>query len=152
MRVEPTSWWIECQSTNHWWATSSAAYSPDMSPIEHVWDMVGRCLARNPRPTVTKDELWVRIQTIWNALPQTGIQNLFDSMPRRVAALIAVRGGYTKYWFRSLVIDCLLWKFNHLFVLLPLNCVLNFIYLWQFLHGVAFFTNMSLNCFIFHVF
>ena len=73
------------------------AYSPDMSLIEHVWDFVGRRLARDPRPVASADELWVRIQTIWNALPQADIQNLFDSMPRRVAALIAARGGYTKY-------------------------------------------------------
>ncbi|XP_042896442.2 transposable element Tcb1 transposase [Parasteatoda tepidariorum] len=72
-------------------------YSPVMSQIEHVWDFVGRRLAHDPRPVASTDELWVRIQAIWNALPQTDIQNLFDSMPRRVAALIAARGGYTKY-------------------------------------------------------
>ncbi|GFX97626.1 transposable element Tcb2 transposase [Trichonephila clavipes] len=33
------------------------AYSPDMSPIEHVWYLVGRCLARDPRPAASKDEL-----------------------------------------------------------------------------------------------
>ena len=73
------------------------AYSPDMSPIEHVWDMVGRRLALNPRPTASKDKLWVRIQRIWNSLTQTDIQHLFDSMPRRIEALIAARGGHTKY-------------------------------------------------------
>ncbi|GFU38060.1 transposable element Tcb2 transposase [Trichonephila clavipes] len=26
------------------------AYSPDISPMEHVWDFVGRHLARDPRP------------------------------------------------------------------------------------------------------
>ncbi|GFX92860.1 transposable element Tcb2 transposase [Trichonephila clavipes] len=73
------------------------AYSPDMSPIEHVCDIVGRRLARDLRPVASTDELWLRIQTIWNTLPQTDIQNLFNSMPRRVAALIATRGGHTKY-------------------------------------------------------
>ncbi|GFV32717.1 hypothetical protein TNCV_3890751 [Trichonephila clavipes] len=72
------------------------AYSPDMSPIEHVWDFVGRRLARNPRPSFSKDELFLRIQATWNSLSQADIQNLFDSMPRRIATLIAVRGGYTK--------------------------------------------------------
>ncbi|GFY35393.1 hypothetical protein TNCV_194861 [Trichonephila clavipes] len=72
------------------------AYSPDMSPTEHVWDLVGRRLARDPRPAVSKDEPLLRIQRIWNSLPQAGIQNLFDSMPRCIAALIAARGGYTK--------------------------------------------------------
>ncbi|GFX11155.1 transposable element Tcb2 transposase [Trichonephila clavipes] len=73
------------------------AYSQDMSPIEHVWDIVGWRLAHDLRPVASTDELWLRIQTIWNTLPQADIQNLFNSMPRRVAALIAARGGHTKY-------------------------------------------------------
>ncbi|GFV40513.1 transposable element Tcb1 transposase [Trichonephila clavipes] len=68
-----------------------------MSPIEHEWDIVGRRIARDLRPVASTDELWLRIQTIWNTLPQTDIQNLFNSMPRRVAALIAACGGHTKY-------------------------------------------------------
>ncbi|GFV62396.1 transposable element Tcb1 transposase [Trichonephila clavipes] len=73
------------------------AYSPDMSPIGHEWDIVGRCIARDLRPVASTDKLWLRIQTIWNTLPQTDIKNLLNSMPRRVAALIAARGGHTKY-------------------------------------------------------
>ncbi|GFS48006.1 transposable element Tcb1 transposase [Trichonephila clavipes] len=73
------------------------AYSPDMSHIEHVWDLVGRRLASDPRPAGSKDELLLRIQAIWNSLPQADIQNLFDSVPRRIVALISARGGYTKY-------------------------------------------------------
>ncbi|GFW39800.1 transposable element Tcb1 transposase [Trichonephila clavipes] len=72
-------------------------YSPDMSPIEHVRDLVGRYLTRYSRSAASKVELLLRIQAIWNSLPQADIQNLFDSMPHRIAALIAVRGGYTKY-------------------------------------------------------
>ncbi|GFV10633.1 transposable element Tcb1 transposase [Trichonephila clavipes] len=66
-------------------------------PIEHVWDLIGQCLARDPRSTASKDELLLRIQAIYNSLPQAVIQNLFDSMPRPIAALIAARGGYTKH-------------------------------------------------------
>ncbi|GFX65776.1 hypothetical protein TNCV_2043101 [Trichonephila clavipes] len=68
-----------------------------MSPIEHMWDLVGRRLARDLRPAASKDELLLPIQAIWNSLPQADIQNLFDSMPRRIAALIAEGGGCTKY-------------------------------------------------------
>ena len=96
--------------------------------ICHRLNMCGFSLvARDPSPVASAEKLWVRIQKIWNALPQAGIQNLFDSMPRRLAALIAARDGYTKYSFRSLAIVCLLSKFNHLFVRLPHNCVLGFI-------------------------
>ncbi|GFX52479.1 nitric oxide synthase [Trichonephila clavipes] len=38
------------------------AYSPDMSPIEHMWYLVGRRLARDPRPAASKDKLLLRIQ------------------------------------------------------------------------------------------
>ncbi|GFT21157.1 transposable element Tcb2 transposase [Trichonephila clavipes] len=61
------------------------AYSPDRSPILHVWDLVGRRLARDLRPAASKDELLLCIQAMWNSLPQAGIQNLFHSMPRRIA-------------------------------------------------------------------
>ncbi|GFX90297.1 transposable element Tcb2 transposase [Trichonephila clavipes] len=63
-------------------------YHPELwSLIEHVWDFVGRRLGRDP--AASKDELLLHIQAIWNSLPQADIQNLFDSMPRRIAALIA---------------------------------------------------------------
>ncbi|GFW42389.1 transposable element Tcb2 transposase [Trichonephila clavipes] len=73
------------------------AYSPVMSPIEPVCDVIGRHLARDPRPAASKDELLLRIQAIWNSHPQEDIQYLFDSMPRRIAALMRVHGCYTKY-------------------------------------------------------
>ncbi|KFM73435.1 Transposable element Tcb2 transposase, partial [Stegodyphus mimosarum] len=72
------------------------ACSPDMSPIEHVWDVIGRRLARDPRPVASADELWVRVQTIWNALPQSDIQTLFDSMPR--PACLSRRADAIKNW------------------------------------------------------
>ncbi|GFU72079.1 hypothetical protein TNCV_2976641 [Trichonephila clavipes] len=37
------------------------AHSPDMSSIEQVWDLVGRRLARVPRPAASKDELLLHI-------------------------------------------------------------------------------------------
>ncbi|PRD30714.1 UNVERIFIED_CONTAM: Transposable element Tcb2 transposase [Trichonephila clavipes] len=61
------------------------ACSPDMSPFEHVWDLVGQCLARDQRPAASKDEPLLRIQAVWNSLPQADIRNLFDSMPRHGA-------------------------------------------------------------------
>ncbi|GFS63050.1 transposable element Tcb2 transposase [Trichonephila clavipes] len=57
----------------------------------------GRRLARDLRPAASKDELLLRMQAIWNSLPQADIQNLFDSIPPRIATLFAARVGYTKY-------------------------------------------------------
>ena len=57
----------------------SPAYSPDLLPIEHVWDLIGRRLACDPRPAASKYELWLLKQTMWNSLPQADIQKLFTA-------------------------------------------------------------------------
>ncbi|UYV80607.1 hypothetical protein LAZ67_19000941 [Cordylochernes scorpioides] len=71
-------------------------YSPDLSPIEHVWDIIGRRLHALPQPR-SEDELWQMVEREWRAIPQDVIRTLIDSLPRRVAACIAVRGGPTCY-------------------------------------------------------
>ncbi|UYV76267.1 hypothetical protein LAZ67_13003215 [Cordylochernes scorpioides] len=67
-------------------------YSPDLSPIEHVWDIIGRRLHALPQPR-SEDELWQMVEKEWRAIPQDAIRTLIDSLARRVAACIAVRGG-----------------------------------------------------------
>ncbi|GFW34688.1 transposable element Tcb2 transposase [Trichonephila clavipes] len=37
------------------------AYSPDMSPIEPVWDLVDRRLTHDPDPAASKDKLLLRL-------------------------------------------------------------------------------------------
>ncbi|UYV63899.1 hypothetical protein LAZ67_2005919 [Cordylochernes scorpioides] len=69
-------------------------YSPDLSPIEHVWDIIGRRLHALPQPC-SEDELWKMVEREWRAIPRDAIHTLIDSLLRRVAACIAVRG---KLW------------------------------------------------------
>ncbi|UYV71889.1 K02A2.6-like, partial [Cordylochernes scorpioides] len=64
----------------------------DLSPIEHVWDIIGRRLHALPQPR-SEDELWQMVEREWRAIPQDAIRTLIDSLPRRVAACIAVRGA-----------------------------------------------------------
>ncbi|GFU97160.1 transposable element Tc3 transposase [Trichonephila clavipes] len=46
------------------------ARSPDLNPIEHVWDFLGRCLAARTLPPVTIRELRLALQDEWAAMPQ----------------------------------------------------------------------------------
>ncbi|GFV24937.1 transposable element Tcb1 transposase [Trichonephila clavipes] len=46
------------------------ARSPDLNPIEHVWDFVGRRLAARTLPPVTIRELRLALQDEWAAMPQ----------------------------------------------------------------------------------
>ena len=73
------------------------AVSPDLNPIEHAWDILGRRVrARNPPPQ-NAQELFQALTREWNNLPQRQISNLVNSMRRRCAAVINARGGYTRY-------------------------------------------------------
>ncbi|GFV32576.1 transposable element Tcb1 transposase [Trichonephila clavipes] len=56
------------------------ARSPDLNPIEHVWDFLGRRLLARTLPPVTIRELRLAQQDEWAAMPQQLIDTLILSM------------------------------------------------------------------------
>ncbi|GFT66883.1 transposable element Tcb1 transposase [Trichonephila clavipes] len=75
----------------------SPARSPNLSPIENMWSIVAQRSTQIAPPAATPDKLWQRVEAAWSAVPQEHIQSLFESMPRRVAAVISNNGGYSGY-------------------------------------------------------
>jgi transposase len=73
------------------------AQSPDLNPIEHLWDYLKKKLLEYEHPPKGMLELWERIEKEWNAIPASVCQNLIASMPRRMEAVIKAKGGNTKY-------------------------------------------------------
>ncbi|GFT47853.1 transposable element Tcb1 transposase [Trichonephila clavipes] len=73
------------------------ARSPDLSLIENMWSMVAHRLTQITPLAATPDQLWQRVEAAWSVVPQEHIQSLFESMPRRVAAVISNNGGYSGY-------------------------------------------------------
>jgi len=71
--------------------------SPDLNPIEHLWCQIKKQLAGYETPPSGMLELWERIEKEWDAIPSSVCQNLIESMPRRVEAVLKAKGGYTKY-------------------------------------------------------
>ncbi|GFX55537.1 transposable element Tcb2 transposase [Trichonephila clavipes] len=71
------------------------ARSPDLNPIDHVWDFLGKRLAARTLPPVTIRELRLALQDEWAAMPQQLIDTLILSMGRRCETCLAVRGDYT---------------------------------------------------------
>ncbi|GFV94535.1 kinesin-like protein [Trichonephila clavipes] len=59
------------------------AYSPNLNPIEHVWDMLGRRIPARQPPATCLPELRSALLDEWCNIPQDQIDNLILSMPRR---------------------------------------------------------------------
>ncbi|GFX01291.1 transposable element Tcb2 transposase [Trichonephila clavipes] len=57
------------------------AYSPDLNPIEHVWDMLGRQIAALSHPPSSVTELKRALQEDWYRLSPQLIHHLIASMP-----------------------------------------------------------------------
>ncbi|GFV88952.1 uncharacterized protein TNCV_442171 [Trichonephila clavipes] len=69
------------------------ALSPDLSPVQHVWDQLKR-LMPSCHPV---HDLELAVQDLWAHLPQDNIRCLINSMPDLVAACIAAGGAPTRY-------------------------------------------------------
>ena len=73
------------------------AQSPDMNPIEHLWDRMKRRLSGYNTIPSSMHELWERVEAEWNSITVEECLKLIDSMPSRVEAVLKANGGYTKY-------------------------------------------------------
>ena len=72
-------------------------YSPDLSPVEHIWDILDSRVRRLPQAPTTLQALREALIQEWNAIPQEQIDRLILSMTRRVRTGLNVNGGHTRY-------------------------------------------------------
>lgn len=73
------------------------AISPDLNPIEHVWDLLDRRVRARPNPPDTLQQLQEALNEEWRIIPQEDLRRLIRSMPRRCQAVIQAGGGHTRY-------------------------------------------------------
>ena len=82
---------------NHTRVLPWPALSPDLSPIEHLWDELGKRVRHRQNPPETLHKLHEALVHEWNNIPQPFIQWLIGSMRRRCEAAVAARGCHTRY-------------------------------------------------------
>uniref|UniRef100_A0A674NAZ2 Tc1-like transposase DDE domain-containing protein n=1 Tax=Takifugu rubripes TaxID=31033 RepID=A0A674NAZ2_TAKRU len=71
--------------------------SPDLNPIEHLWDIMFRFIRRHQVDPQTVQELSDALVQIWEEIPQDTICLLIRSIPRHCQACTQARGGHTNY-------------------------------------------------------
>ena len=92
-----------CKKAKEWFENNGMtvlpwpAQSPDLNPIEHLWDYLKRKLGQYATAPNGILELWERIEKEWEDIPASECQKLIESMPRRVEQVLKAKGGYTKY-------------------------------------------------------
>ncbi|GFY16900.1 transposable element Tcb1 transposase [Trichonephila clavipes] len=73
------------------------ARSPDLIPIENVWDALGRQVAGRNYPPTNKNTLIRALTEEWDKLPQQLLDNAVQSMVRRVECCITLHDEHIPY-------------------------------------------------------
>uniref|UniRef100_A0A8R1IS94 Tc1-like transposase DDE domain-containing protein n=1 Tax=Caenorhabditis japonica TaxID=281687 RepID=A0A8R1IS94_CAEJA len=73
------------------------ACSPDLNPIESVWDILARPVYKNGKQYNTISELKDAVKTEWSKIHPSYLENLSNSMPNRIFQVIQKNGGVTSY-------------------------------------------------------
>lgn len=73
------------------------AQSPDMNPIENCWSYLKNQIYSYETPANGLKELFSRVEIEWEKISKEYLENLYESMPRRMAQVIKAKGRWTKY-------------------------------------------------------
>ena len=74
------------------------AFSPDLNPIETLWNRMKDWLACNyPSKKATYDQLRKQVQEAWDTIGQDLLEELVQSMPQRCQDVIDANGMHTKW-------------------------------------------------------
>ena len=68
------------------------AQSPDLNPIEHLWDELERRLKNRKKHPKNATELEMALKEEWSLIPPKTYSNLIKSIPKRLEACISNNG------------------------------------------------------------
>lgn len=69
--------------------------SPDLNPIENLWSILDEKIDKTG--VTNKENYFAALRKTWEELDKKYLQNLVESMPRRLQAVIKAKGSHTKY-------------------------------------------------------
>ena len=73
------------------------AFSPDLNPIENVWNKMKDYLQHHFPENMSYDQLRAAVREAWDAIDEDYLHGLIESMHERCWAVIETDGMYTKY-------------------------------------------------------
>jgi transposase len=73
------------------------AQSPDLNPIENLWEIIDKKIRKRTVKASNCNELWEIIKEEWANIDEEIVRKLYISMTTRISKLYEADGGYTKY-------------------------------------------------------
>ncbi len=80
--------------------------SPDLNPIEHLWDVLEREIHIMDVQPTNLQQLCDAIMSTWTKISEECFQHLVESMPRRINAVLKATGTSKVYLIKWLVSVC----------------------------------------------
>lgn len=84
--------YIKAKIIKNWIETEWPSQSPDLNPIEHLWNQLEIRIQKRPNKFKNNVELETTLHEEWNQIPRNIYMNLIESMPRRKEAVISNNG------------------------------------------------------------
>ncbi len=115
-KLKSSDWFLE--HDNEFTLLKWPPQSPDLNPIEHLWDVVGgKICIMDVQPTNLL-QLHDAIMSIWTKISEECFQHLVKSMPRRIKAVLKTKGvqqGTSKVYLKKWPVNvyCSIYFFNN---------------------------------------
>ena len=88
------TWWLQTHGINR---MSWPAQSPDLNPIENLWDHLKQQVRKRTTLPTSLTELAAALQEEWGRIPLTTLRKLISSMPTCVTKVMEAKGWHTSY-------------------------------------------------------
>ncbi len=85
-----SDWFLE--HDNEFTLLKRPPQSPDLNPIEHLWDVVEREILIMDVQTTNLQKRCDAIMTIWTKISEECFQHLVESVPRKIYAVLKTKG------------------------------------------------------------
>ena len=69
--------------------------SPDMNPIENVWNLIKKLIGN--QISRKREVMWDRVCDAWYSVAPNVLEELYNSMQRRIVDIHKAKGDATKY-------------------------------------------------------
>ena len=90
-----TDWFLD--QDQEWTGLQCPPQSPDLSPVETLWDVVEPESCIMDVPPTNLHQLCDAIMSIWTKPSEERFQHLVESIPQRIEVVLKAKGGPTRY-------------------------------------------------------